>query len=133
MGQIAPNPLYPERAGQSYEGQVGPNIPGNKGPLRFEEGIASDTDVPSDFVTGAYADTGFYPGRLNHNVPTTRKWPEETTRERAHVGSAAWIEAPTMLSDFVQGSQAGYGLPTFERVVNADTYHYRRAPTVVTD
>ena len=28
-----------------------------RGPLRFEEGVATDTDIPNDFGVGAYGDT----------------------------------------------------------------------------
>ena len=28
-----------------------------RGPLRFEEGVATDTDIPNDFGLGAYGDT----------------------------------------------------------------------------
>lgn len=95
-----------------YESAVAANPPGNKGPLRFEEGIATDTDVPTNFAQGAYGDTSTGP-------VTTIKTPEETTRERAHVGSAAWIEAPSALGEFVQGAQSDH--PTFERVQGSET------------
>lgn len=130
---IAPNPYFDERAPNNFSEQHAPSIPGNKGPLRFEEGIGTDTDVPNDFARGAYADTTFGT-RLNHNVPTTRKLPEETMHERAHLGSASWIEAPRMLGDFMQGAGAGQTPPQFERVQNPlTTGYYRRAATVVTD
>ena len=29
-----------------------------RGPLRFEEGVATDTDIPNDFGQGAYGDLG---------------------------------------------------------------------------
>jgi hypothetical protein len=80
-----------------------------RGPLRFEEGIATDTDVPGDFRVGAYVDT-------SHPEPRTEwKHSDQTQRERAHMGSSTWIEAPSMLQEFVHGTQAngtGYG---FER------------------
>src|SRR5215510_9318983 len=82
-----------------------------RGPLRFEEGVATDTDVPNDFGVGAYGDTaGDGRGRPYLCV----KGPDETMRERAHVGSSTWIEAPTMLNDFVIGASIGQGPPTFE-------------------
>lgn len=134
MSNIAPNPMYPERQAQSYQRQGAPDIPGNQGPQRFEEGIATDTDVPNDFARGAYFDTTFAPGRINHNNPEmVFKHADETMRARAHVGSTTWISAPQMLGDFVHGSQAGYGLPQFERVFNPEARQYRRAPTVVLD
>lgn len=45
-------------------------------------------------------------GRPNHNQNVYEKWPEETMRERAHVGSAAWVEAPTYLSEFAAGTDS---------------------------
>jgi hypothetical protein len=110
MGIAPVPPMGPEKLqrGVAYEHDVAFNGK-RRGPLRFEEGIATDTDVPSDFRVGAYADT-------SHERPvTTRKDPGETMRERAHMGSSTWIEAPAMLGEFVHGSQAfgtGYG---FER------------------
>lgn len=96
-----------------YEAAYAPSIPGNKGPLRFEEGVATDTDIPMEFGKGAYGDTA---GSVFTGWPT--KYPEETMRERAHVGSATWIEAPMSLSEFVQG--AGSDHPTFERVAGSE-------------
>lgn len=130
---IAPNPLYPERSAQSYDRTMGPSIPGNQGPLRHEEGIATDTDVPNDFAHGAYADTTFQPGRINHNnVQMQYKPAADTMRERAHLGSSSWVEAPTVLSDFVAGASSGQ-VVEFEQVNNPGTIQARRAQTVVFD
>lgn len=98
-----------------YEVAIAPDIPGNKGPLRFEEGVATDTDVPRSFATGAFGD-GEGDGR-GRSV-TVRKEPVETQRERAHVGSASWIEAPVVLGEFVQGAMSDH--PTFERVIGSE-------------
>jgi hypothetical protein len=132
---IAPNPLYPERQAQNFEGQMAPSIPSNKGPLRFEEGIATDTDVPNDFARGAYFDPSFAPSRINHNNPEmVFKRAEDTLAARAHVGSSTWIEAPAMLGDFVQGASSGQTLPQFEQVMNPLTSRQKRpAPTVIRD
>ena len=43
---VAPAPLFPEVAGNVFERTLGPDIPGQRGSLRFEEGVAPDTDVP---------------------------------------------------------------------------------------
>ena len=60
---------------------------------------------------GAYGDTGGDArGRPFYGV----KSPEETMAERAHVGAASWIEAPTMLQDFVYGASAGQGPPQYD-------------------
>src|SRR5262245_38330813 len=89
-----------------------------RGPLRFEEGVATDTDIPTDFGKGAYADTA---GDARGRPFVIRKDPAETMRERAHVGSATWIEAPTMLSDFVIGASSGQGLPQFEYELGSES------------
>ena len=67
--------------------------------------------MPNNFAQGAYGDTSSGP-------VTTIKTPEEVTRERAHVGSASWIEAPVALGEFVQGAQSDH--PTFERVQGSE-------------
>lgn len=131
---IAPNPLFPERMSQSYDRDAALNIPANRGPLRHEEGIATDTDVPSDFIRGAFGDTRSLRGRLNRIDPgSIRKEAAETMQERAHVGSAAWVEAPTLLSDFMQGAGVGQTPPQFERVVNSGAMVARRSQTVILD
>ncbi len=131
---VSPAPMFPERSPVMFERELAPSIPGNKGPLRFEEGIATDTDVPNDFAVGAYVDTASAPGRQNHNNPEMfYKHPEDTMRERAHVGSASWVEAPVVLSDFVQGAMAGDGMPQFEREMNSGAHMNRPNPTVVFD
>ena len=47
---ISPAPRFPERAPQVYEMKGADNAT-RRGPLRFEEGVATDTDVPADFQT----------------------------------------------------------------------------------
>jgi len=129
---IAPQNPYPEAMRNVFERTMAPSIPGNKGPLRFEEGVATDTDVPNDFGQGAYADTAPSPARMNHNNPEMfYKYPEQTMRERAHVGSASWIEAPGVLSDFVTGSVAGDSMPKFEMAVNSGMHMNRPNPVRV--
>lgn len=129
---IAPQNPYPERGGNRFDRQIAPAIPATRGPLRFEEGVATDTDVPSDFARGAYFDTTSDPRRHNHNNPEMiYKHADETMKERAHVGSAAWIEAPGMLSDFVQGAGAGQGPPQFEMVRNPLTHRMNRPSAVI--
>ena len=131
---VAPAPKFPERSPNVFERAMAPSIPMNKGPLRFEEGVATDTDVPNDFAVGAYMDTSSSPMRQNHNNPEMfYKHPEQTMRERAHVGSASWIEAPSVLSEFVQGSMAGDGMPTFEYEYNTGAHMNRPNATVVND
>lgn len=109
-----------------YERATAVNV-SRRGPLRFEEGIPTDTDIPSEFGRGAYEDTSHYPAVLNV------KSPQETMRERAHVGSSTWIEAPTMLSDFVYGAQAGRSLPSYEREMGSERRIRRINPSTVSD
>jgi|SRR5262252_10548933 len=110
-----------------YE-QVHADNTARRGPLRFEEGVATDTDVPSDFGKGAYGD-----GAGTFNTGWPKKDPAETMRERAHVGSASWIEAPTMLSDFVIGASAGQGQPQWETEMGSEARLRRISPSVVSD
>jgi len=112
-----------------YETSIAINT-ARRGPLRFEEGVATDTDIPNDFGVGAYGD----PGGDGRGRPFTPiKSPMETMRERAHVGSASWIEAPTMLSDFVIGASVGQGNPQFEVEVGSERRLLRVNPAQVND
>lgn len=131
---VAPNPMFPEKGTPMFERTLAPSIPGNRGPQRFQEGIESDTDVPMDFGVGAYEDTAPSRMRMNHNNPEMfYKYAEETMRERAHVGSASWIEAPEMLGDFLQGTMSGEGMPQFEYAFGTGGHMNRPNPTVVYD
>lgn len=131
---VAPAPMFPERADQMFERTYALGIPGEKGPLNFQEGVATDTDVPMDFARGAYYDTAPLPGRMNRpNPEQVYKHADETMRERAHVGSASWIEAPSVLAEFVQGSVAGEGPRRWEYEFNTGGIMRRPNPTVVYD
>ena len=126
MTTFAPQNPYPERGTNVFERTNAPSITGNKGPLRFQEGVATDTDVPSDFARGAYVDTAPYRASSAATNPEhVFKRAEETMRERAHVGSASWIESPEVLGDFVQGAGSGNGLPTFEYAYNSGAHQAR--------
>lgn len=116
---IAPDPKFPERTGTVYDRKVSPATPGQRGPLRFQEGVATDTDVPQEFTKGAMQ--GYMPaaGRPNRNANVFEKPAEETMRERAHVGSAAWVDAPSSLTDFSAGGFADHGDNRFERVMRS--------------
>ena len=100
---IAPNPGFPERQGNVFERTMGDNEE-RRGPLRFEEGVATDTDVPTDFQVGMQSGFATAAGRPNRNAPVWQKPAAETLSQRAHVGSASWIEAPTFLGEFAHGS-----------------------------
>lgn len=129
---VAPQNPYPEQSNSAFERKLAPSIPGNKGPLRFEEGVASDTDVPNDFGKGAYRDTAGLPGRQNRQSPEVfYKHAADTMRERAHVGSASWVEAPEVLGDFVQGTIAGDSMPQFQYAYNSGMHMNRPNATRV--
>lgn len=100
---LAPDPQFSESADRFYEQKSVSNT-ARKGPLRFQEGIATDTDVPNEFTRGVMQGYVTPPGRPNQNLNVFEKPASETTRERAHVGSAAWPEAPTFLSAFAGGA-----------------------------
>jgi hypothetical protein len=119
---------YPDPEVQ-YEHAVAMNLT-RRGPLRFEEGVATDTDIPNDFGLGAYGDTQ---GDGRGRPFTVVKDPMTTMRERAHVGSSTWIEAPTMLSDFVIGASVGQNGPEFEMEIGSEQRLYRINPAMVQD
>lgn len=133
MSNIAPSPKFPENPGNTYDRKMAGAIPGQRGPLRFEEGIATDTDVPAQFTEGAMQ--GYEPaaGRPNRNKPVHTKTAEETMRERAHVGSAAWVEAPENLTDFSKGAFANHGQNVFEREMRSGSRQNPANPAVVED
>ncbi len=130
---IAPNPQFPERSGNVYERKLGPNMPGGRGPLRFEEGVATDTDIPTGFERGLADGYVAAPGRPGHNAKVDTKYPQETMAERAHVGSAAWVEAPEFLGEFAHGSFADYDRVEFEQVDRSGARYQRMNPSQVWD
>lgn len=130
---IAPAPMFPERAPQMYDRKMALAAPGQEGPLRFQEGVATDTDVPSEFTKGAMQGYVSAPGRPNRNANVYEKYPEETMRERAHVGSAAWVEAPTFLGEFAQGAFTDHGTVRYEEVIRSGARYQRINPTIVMD
>jgi hypothetical protein len=129
---IAPAPQFPERSPNVYEMKVAENDE-RRGPLRFEEGIATDTDVPTDFQKGIMSGFAAAPGRPNRNAPVWQKSAAETLSERAHVGSAAWIEAPTFLGEFAHGSFSSNAEQIVETKVVSGGRMMRLNPTVVND
>lgn len=129
---FSPHPQYPEKPSPIWERKYGQNNE-RRGPLRFEEGVATDTDVPNSFTDGVLQGYQTAPGRPNHNRKVDTKWPAETMAERAHVGSASWIEAPTFNGEFAHGGVADYGVVQFEMVVRDGGHYMRRNPAQVTD
>lgn len=130
---IAPNPQFPEKPDYVYERKMGPNMPGMRGPLRFEEGVATDTDIPNGFQRGLADGYISAPGRPNHNMKVDTKYPQETFAERAHVGSASWVEAPTYLNEFAHGSFSDYGEIEYEMVRRSGGHYMRPNPAEVDD
>ena len=128
---LAPTPEFAERAPTEYQRQMAADRPGNRGPLRFEEGVATDTDVPDDFQAGMADGYAAVPGRPNHKPNVMIQPAEKTIQQRAHVGSAAWIEAPTVLGEFAHGSFNDYAEVTYEEVTRPGRRMERINPTVV--
>ena len=129
---ISPAPRFPERSPQVYERKGAMNDT-RRGPLRFQEGVATDTDVPNDFEKGMMQGYAAAPGRPNRNANVFEKPAAETLSARAHVGSSSWIEAPTMLGEFAHGSFTDYAEQKFEEVIRSGGRQQRMAPTVVQD
>jgi hypothetical protein len=129
---LGPTPNFPERAPQAYEIKGAGNAE-RRGPLRFEEGIATDTDVPNDFQVGIMNGFAAAPGRPNRNAPVWQKPAAETLSERAHVGSASWIEAPTFLGEFSHGSFSDNAEQKIETKLVSGGRAQRVNPTVVND
>jgi hypothetical protein len=130
---IAPTPQFPEKVGATYERKMSAAQPGLRGPLRFEEGIATDTDVPNDFQLGLDQGYDTPAGRPNHNLNVMEKFPEETMKQRAHMGSAAWVEAPTYLGEYSQGNFGDHSEVVIEEVIRSGARTQRMNPAVVAD
>ena len=130
---IAPAPRFPEKHSPVYDRKMSGAVPGQRGPLRFEEGIATDTDVPQEFTKGAMQGYMPAPGRANRNANVFEKTAEETMRERAHVGSAAWVEAPNHLQEFAAGGFADHGDNRIEEVMRNGARQQALNPSVVND
>jgi hypothetical protein len=129
---ISPAPRFPERAPQVYERKGADNAT-RRGPLRFEEGVATDTDIPNDFQLGMQQGSAVAAGRPNRNAPVWQKPAAETLAARAHVGSASWTEAPTFLGEFAHGTMNDYSAAQIETVARSGGRTQRQSPTVVND
>jgi hypothetical protein len=130
---IAPTPQFPEKVGATYERKMSGAMPGQRGPLRFEEGVATDTDIPNNFQIGLDQGYDTPAGRPNHNVNVMEKFADETMSERAHVGSAAWVEAPTFLGAFAQGNFGDHSQVVIEEEVRSGGSYRRVNPASVND
>jgi hypothetical protein len=128
---LSPAPQFEERPAQEYVA-VDTSNPLRRGILRFEEGLNTDTAVPRDFVTGAMQGYRTPAGRPNHNLNVYEKPAKETMQERAHLGSAAWPDAPAFLSDFAHGT-THVAEQRYEAVVRDGRHQQRRAAEVIDD
>lgn len=101
---LAPGNPYPERVSNTFEVAVAPDMPGQVGPTRFEEGLGTDPGVPSNFMLGISQGYVTAPGRPNHNANVFEKPAAETMQARLHPGSASWTSAPEFLGAFAGGT-----------------------------
>lgn len=132
---LAPTPTFAERdrGAVNYEAKSAANAE-RRGPLRFEEGLATDTDVPSGFQLGAMQGYTTAPGRPNHNANVFIKSADETMRARAHVGSAAWLDSASMTGEFMHGVQVDANAARrFEEVNRSGGRYERLHSAVITD
>lgn len=128
---LAPVINTPSQVSTFYEAKIGNNV-ARRGPLRFEEGIGTDTAVPNDFVVGVRQGCVPAPGRPNHNMNVYEKAAAETMGERAHLGSAAWVEAPSHLGAFAEGASPQAEQRFIQTNCSGGRYE-RRNPACVTD
>jgi hypothetical protein len=98
---LAPTAVPPSVVSSTYEVKEGNNT-ARRGPLRFEEGLATDPSIPGDFITGIRQ--GYLTGPHGTNQNVYEKSAVETMQDRAHLGSASWVEAPTYLGAFAGGA-----------------------------
>lgn len=130
---IAPVPHVPETGTYTYERKFSPAQPGLRGPLRFEEGLGTDSDIPNDFQRGMMEGAIPAPGHPNAVNPDTQyKHADETMQERAHVGSAAWVESPTYLGDYAGGAGEGNQVE-YLQVDRSGGRYMRTSPALVMD
>jgi hypothetical protein len=54
-------------------------------------------------------------------------------KQRAHVGSASWVEAPTYLGEFAQGNFGDHSQIVIEEVVRSGGRYGRMNPASVND
>lgn len=101
---LAPDPRLPERFSPVFEQKTAPDTAGKRGPMHFQEGLATDPSVPNDFMKGVMSGYETVPGRPNHNKIVWIKPAAETTQERMHAGSAAWTDAPNHTGPFAAGT-----------------------------
>ena len=116
MAGIAPDPKVPETSNHSYERIMAPTRPGVRGPLRFEEGLATDPSVPRDFERGAMEGIGAAGRSSDVDRETQFKHAAETMQERLHPGSAAWTDSPTFRGEFASEADGDWSSPSYVQV-----------------
>lgn len=126
---LAPTAVPASVVSSTYEVKQGNNV-ARRGPMRFEEGLATDPGVPRDFVVGMRQ--GYETGPHGHNKNVYEKPAAETMQERAHPGSASWTDAPTYLSAFAGGASNEAERKYIQDVRSGGRYE-RRSPATVND
>ncbi|TKK84707.1 hypothetical protein FDA94_29275 [Herbidospora galbida] len=129
---LAPTPRYPERLTSVYERKAASNT-ARRGELRFQEGVGTDQDVPRDFGVGVMSGYETPPGHPTHNKAVWIKPASETLKERAHLGSAAWVEAPTFLGEFSEGAFSRDAEVHYQMVQRSGDHYMRHNASVVND
>lgn len=131
---LAPVPNSPETGSYTFERKMAPAAPGLRGPLRYEEGLGTDPDVPAGFTRGATEALSGAPGHPNFVDPATQyKSAQETMQERMHPGSAAWTESPTFRAEFARDAMQDYATPSYDEVNRSGGRYQRVSPALITD
>lgn len=131
---IAPVPSSPEIGAYAFERKMAPDAAGVRGPLRYEEGLGTDTDVPAGFVRGATEALNGAPGHPNWVDPETQfKHANETMAQRAHPGSSAWTESPTFRGEFSRDALQDYASPSYDQVDRSGGRYQRVSPALIVD
>lgn len=125
---LAPVPNSPETAPHTFETKTAPSRAGNRGPLRYEEGLGTDPGVSSGFTRGATEGFGTDGRQSDVDRETQFKHAAETMQQRAHPGSAAWPEAPTYTTEFASEANADWDEPSYKQVDRSGGRYERTSP-----
>jgi hypothetical protein len=126
---LAPTAVPPSVQSSVYETKFASNTV-RRGPLRFEEGIATDSDVPNDFMLGARQ--GYVTDARGHNMNVYIKDAADTQRERVHLGSSAWTDSPSFLGAFAGGA-SNEAERNYIQADQGEGRKQRHSPAVVRD
>lgn len=126
---LAPTAVPASVVSSTYEVKVGNNN-ARRGPLRFEEGLATDPSTPANFVTGMRQ--GYETDGRGHNKSVYIKSAAETMQDRLHPGSAAWTDSNSVLGAFAGGASTE-AEQKYIQVNNTGTRTERHAPAQVRD